>query len=76
MRWARWRRYKCSDPADNRVMDKHYHVWVRSGVVFMLMGEALPEPGAREQATPRSCAPTPADRLVLGCNEVPGYPTE
>ena len=70
MRWARFRRYKRRDPADNRVMEPHYHVWTRSGTVFVLKPKPY-KSRAHANKVAAALRASPDDRMVRACTECP-----
>ena len=70
MRWARCRRYNRRDPADNRVMDKHFHVWLRSGTVFVLKAKPY-KSRAHANKVAAEMRTNPDDRMVRACEQCP-----
>ena len=51
-------------------MDKHYHVWVRSGVVFMLKAKRY-RSRAHANKVAAEMRADPEDRMVRACTECP-----
>ena len=51
-------------------MDKHYHVWVRSGVVFMLRAKPY-QSRAHANKVAAGLRASPDDRMVRGCVKCP-----
>ena len=51
-------------------MDKHYHVWVRSGVVFMLRAKRY-RSRAHANKVAAEMRADPEDRMVRACVECP-----
>ena len=70
MRWARSRRYKRRDPPIIEVMDKHYHVWLRAGVVFVLKAKPY-KSRAHANKVAATMRADPEDRMVRACTECP-----